>query len=53
MARLTVARHGRTDARFPVPPLIRRNTLLLAATQAFVGTGTQLIPTLGGIMVER
>lgn len=37
----------------PVPALIRRNTLLLAATQAFVGTGTQLMPTLGGIMVER
>ncbi len=37
----------------PIPPLIRRNTLLLAATQAFVGTGTQLVPTLGGIMIER
>jgi MFS family permease len=37
----------------PVPPLIRRNTLLLAATQAFVGAGTQLVPTLGGIMIER
>lgn len=36
-----------------VPALIRRNTLLLAATQAFVGTGTQLVPTLGGIMIER
>lgn len=36
-----------------IPPLIRRNTLLLAATQAFVGTGTQLVPTLGGIMIER
>jgi MFS family permease len=39
--------------RSAVPPLIRRNTLLLAATQAFVGTGTQLVPTLGGIMIER
>lgn len=37
----------------PVPWLIRRNTLLLAATQAFVGAGTQLVPTLGGIMIER
>ena len=36
-----------------IPWLIRRNTLLLAATQAFVGTGTQLVPTLGGIMIER
>jgi MFS family permease len=43
----------RRDGRVAVPPLIRRNTLLLAATQAFVGTGTQLVPTLGGIMIER
>jgi MFS family permease len=27
--------------------------LLLALTQAFVGTGSQLVPTLGGIMIER
>ena len=39
--------------RFPVPGLIRRNTLLLALAQAFVGMGTQLVPTLGGIMIER
>lgn len=38
---------------YQVPPLIRRNTFLLAATQAFVGAGTQLIPTLGAIMIER
>lgn len=36
-----------------VPALIKRNTLLLAGAQAFVGVGTQLIPTLGGIMIER
>jgi MFS family permease len=39
--------------RLPVPAVIRRNTLLLALAQAFVGTGTQLVPTLGGIMIER
>lgn len=38
---------------FPIPPLIRRNTVLLATTQAFVGVGTQLMPTLGGIIIER
>lgn len=36
-----------------VPALIKRNTLLLAGTQAFVGSGTQMVPTLGGIMIER
>lgn len=50
-----MARVEAVDAapRFFVPPLIRRNTILLAATQAFVGTGTQLVPTLGGLMIER
>lgn len=37
--------------RIPAP--VKRNTLLLAATQAFVGGGTQMVPTLGGIMIER
>jgi MFS family permease len=50
---MTQAVAVRTDGRLLVPALIRRNTLLLAATQAFIGTGTQLVPTLGGIMVER
>ena len=27
----------------PVPGVIKRNTFLLAATQAFVGVGTQMI----------
>lgn len=35
------------------PALIKRNTLLLAGAQAFVGAGTQLTPALGGIMIER
>src|SRR5688572_24352362 len=44
---------GMTHGAHPVPPLIRRNTLLLALAQAFVGAGTQLVPTLGGLMIER
>lgn len=53
MARLTLVPDAPVQNSIPVPSLIRRNTLLLAATQAFVGTGTQLVPTLGGIMIER
>lgn len=34
-----------------IPPLIRRNTLLLALTQAVVGAGMQLLPALGAITV--
>lgn len=40
-------------ARTPIPPLIRRNTFLLATTQALVGVGTQMVPTLGALMVMR
>ena len=36
-----------------IPDLIKRNTALLAVTQAFSGAGSQLVPTLGGIMIER
>jgi MFS family permease len=48
--------HGQTGApaaarRPPIPPVIKRNTLLLAVTQAFVGVGNQMVPTLGAIMV--
>ena len=39
--------------RTPIPALIRRNTILLALTQAFVGMGNQMTPTLGAIMVVR
>lgn len=37
----------------PVPPLIKRNTVLLALTQAFVGMGNQTTPTLTPIVVVR
>jgi MFS family permease len=47
--------HGQTgaaaDRRPPIPPAIKRNTLLLAVTQAFVGVGNQMVPALGAIMV--
>jgi MFS family permease len=36
-----------------IPALIRRNTVLIAASQAFVGTGTQVIPALGAVVMER
>ncbi len=48
---LLTAEHG--ERRPAIPRLIRRNTLLLAATQAFVGMGSQMVPTLGGLMIER
>jgi MFS family permease len=48
--------HGQTGAtaaarRPPIPPAVKRNTLLLAVTQAFVGVGNQMVPTLGVLMV--
>lgn len=36
-----------------IPPLIRRNTVLLALTQAFVGMGNQTTPTLAPIIVVQ
>jgi MFS family permease len=36
-----------------VPALIKRNTILLASTQAFVGAGSQLTPALGAIMIVQ
>lgn len=53
MALPTLAKPERGGRGPAIPRLIRRNTLLLAATQAFVGTGSQMVPTLGGIMIER
>ena len=41
------------QSHFAIPPLIRRNTLLLALTQAFVGMGNQTTPTLAPIIVVQ
>jgi MFS family permease len=38
-----------TGGMQPIPRLIWRNTVLLAITQAVVGTGIQLIPALGAV----
>lgn len=37
----------------PIPAIIKRNTFLLAVTQAFVGIGTQMVPTMGAIIVTQ
>ncbi|MDP8922764.1 MAG: MFS transporter [Chloroflexota bacterium] len=42
-----------TRPRHGIPPLIRRNTILLALTQAFVGMGNQTTPTLAPIIVVQ
>ncbi|HLI29201.1 MAG TPA: MFS transporter [Chloroflexota bacterium] len=33
----------------PIPAIVKRNTLLLAITQACVGIGNQMVPTLGAL----
>jgi MFS family permease len=39
--------------RYSIPAVVRRNTLLLAASQAIVGIGSQMIPTLAPVMIVR
>src|SRR5215510_10027623 len=46
------AAHDALRALAP-PGIVKRNTLLLAASQAFVGVGNQMVPTLGAIIVAR
>ncbi|MDQ6671501.1 MAG: MFS transporter [Chloroflexota bacterium] len=36
-----------------VPRVIKRNTLLLATSQAIVGIGNQMVPTLTALMIEQ
>jgi len=38
-------------AKPPIPPLIKRNTILIAASQVCTGMGMGLLPTLGALMV--
>ena len=49
--RLPARRRPASSTRTKIPPLIRRNTILLALTQAFVGMGNQTTPTLAPIIV--
>lgn len=42
-----------TAKRGAIPRLIKRNTLLLTAAEAFVGTGQQIVPTLTAIIVVQ
>src|SRR3712207_1797372 len=35
---------------YPIPALVKRNTVLLAVAQACVGVGNQMVPTLGALM---
>jgi MFS family permease len=47
----TPGQHGQPHLR--IPPLIRRNTILLALTQAFVGMGNQTTPTLAPLIAVQ
>ncbi|HEU5317627.1 MAG TPA: MFS transporter [Chloroflexota bacterium] len=44
---------GGAAPHYPIPPIVRRNTLLLAASQAIIGIGSQMIPALAPVMVVR
>ncbi|MDO8674040.1 MAG: MFS transporter, partial [Dehalococcoidia bacterium] len=35
---------------FKIPRLVKRNTIMLALSQALVGVGTQMVPTLGPLL---
>ncbi|MBI2853349.1 MAG: MFS transporter [Chloroflexi bacterium] len=39
------------QVKFKIPSVVRRNTVLLALSQAFVGSGTQMITALGALAV--
>lgn len=47
------AAQAAVPARERVPALIRRNTAYFAAAQALQGSGTQMVVTLGAIIVQR
>ena len=42
---------AQTERKAGIPRIIRRNTLLLASSQAFTGAGGQMVPTLGPVLV--
>jgi MFS family permease len=43
----------RIISKASVPRIIRRYTIILASTQALVGIGSQMVPTLGALMVMQ
>lgn len=53
MSSLSPSATGSAAAGFSIPSVVKRNTLFMAATQACVGVGIQMVPTLGAIMVVR
>ena len=44
---------AKTDSKTGIPRLIKRNTALLASSQAFNGAGAQMVPTLGPVLVTQ
>ncbi|MQG77047.1 MAG: MFS transporter [SAR202 cluster bacterium] len=44
---------AKTKAKTPIPPLIKRNTMYLASSQAFTGAGGQMVPTLAPLLVTQ
>jgi MFS family permease len=44
---------AKTKAKTPIPPLIKRNTMYLASSQAFTGAGGQMVPTLAPVLVTQ
>jgi len=44
---------AKTKAKAPIPPLIKRNTMYLASSQAFTGAGGQMVPTLAPVLVTQ
>jgi MFS family permease len=48
---VSVQRSSRAHPEVLIPPLVKKNTWLLATTQAINGAGMQLVPTFGAIQV--
>ena len=44
---------AKSDSKPAIPPLIKRNTIYLASSQAFTGAGGQMVPTLGPVLVTQ
>ncbi len=44
---------AKSKTKTPIPPLIKRNTMYLASSQAFTGAGGQMVPTLAPLLVTQ